>query len=116
LIGDKFDFNGKEYIIKKDVSFGEYKKISKLGNSLQTLTREYTNADDEEKIKISERFAQTTDDQLEAIANFLELTLGLTQKDIDKMSLMDALGLFNEAFTVSTQIKKKLETTLELPS
>jgi len=41
MIGDKFDFNGKLYEIKREVSFGEYKKISKLSNALQRLTKEY---------------------------------------------------------------------------
>ena len=116
MIGEKFDFNNRQYEIKRDVSFGEYKKISKLGNSLQSLTKEYESANEEDKLKIVEKFSKTTDDQLQLIGDFIESMLGLTQKDIDGMSLIDAISLFNEAFTISTNIKKKSETTLELPS
>ena len=116
MIGEKFEYNGKQYEIKRDVSFGEYKKISKLGNTLQSLTKEYESAPEEEKLKIIEKFSKTTDDQLQLIGDFIESMLGLTQNDIDCMSLMDAIGLFNESFTISTSIKKKSETTLESQS
>lgn len=116
MLGEKFEFNGKQYTIKRDVSFGEYKKISKLGNSLQSLTKEYESANEEEKIKIIEEFSKTTEDQLQLIGDFIESMLGLTQNDIDNMILMDAIGLFNEAFTTSTQVKKKPEIILESQS
>ena len=116
MIGDKFDFNGKLYEIKRDVSFGEYKKISRISSSLQSLAKDYATADDNLKSQLEKEFAKTTDDQLLVIGNFLESMLGLTQLDIDNMSLVDAITLFNEAFTISTQVKKKSETTLESPS
>lgn len=102
-------------MIKKDVSFGEYKKISKLGNSLQSLTREYESAEEDRKQILLEEFTKTTDEQLEMISDFIESILGLKQVDIEKMSLFDAISLFNQAFITSTQIKKKSETTLDLP-
>lgn len=116
MIGDKFDFNGKLYEIKRDVSFGEYKKISRISSSLQNLAKDYATANDEQKNILEKEFAKTTDDQLLVIGNFLESMLGLSQKDIDDMSLVNAITLFNEAFTVSTQVKKKSETTLESQS
>ena len=115
MIGDVFDFNNKSYTIKKEVSFGEYKKISKLGNSLQKLTTDYESADEDKKLKIIAQFSKTTDDQLQVISDFIESILGLTQPEIDLLSLMDAIGLFNEGFTQTTQIKKKSEKTLDLP-
>ena len=116
MIGDKFEYNGKSYTIKKDVSFGEYKRISKTGSMLQTLTKEFEEAGEDRKQQILEQFTKTSDDQLTIISDFIESTLGLTQKDIDKLSLFNAIGLFNEAFTVSTQVKKKSETISESPS
>lgn len=116
MIGDTFEFNGKSYSIKRDVSFGEYKKISKLGNTLQKLTTEYERASEDDKLKIIEQFSKTTEDQLQTVGDFIESMLGLTQVDIDGMSLMDAIGLFNESFTQSTQVKKKLEKISDLPS
>lgn len=116
MIGEKFSFNNKQYEIKRDVSFGEYKKISRISNSLQILAKDYTTADDEQKSILEKEFAKTTDDQLMVIGNFLESMLGLTQLDIDNMNLIDAITLFNEAFTISTQVKKKSEITSESPS
>ena len=116
MIGDKFEYNGKSYIIKKDVSFGEYRKISKTGSQLQTLTREYEEAGEDRKQEILESFTRTSDDQLNIIADFIETTLGLKTSDMEKMSLFDAIGLFNQAFIISTQVKKKSEKTLDLPS
>ena len=116
MIGEKFEYEGKSYSIKRDVSFGEYKKISHLGNSLHILTREYEEADEDKKQVIIEEFTRTTDSQLEIMSNFIETILGLKQSDIDKMSLFTAVGLFNKAFELSTQIKKKLEKISDLPS
>jgi len=109
MIGDKFDFNEKLYELKREVSFGEFKKISKLSNSLQTLTKKYDIGTEAEKIMIIEQFSQTTEDQLETISTFIESMLGLTQIDIDNMTLMNAISLFNESFVISTQVKKKSE-------
>ena len=109
MIGDKFDFNEKLYELKREVSFGEFKKISKLSNSLQTLTKKYDIGTEAEKIMIIEQFSQTTEDQLETISTFIESMLGLTQVDIDNMTLMNAISLFNESFVISTQVKKKSE-------
>ena len=109
MIGDKFDFNEKLYELKREVSFGEYKKISKLSNALQRLTKEYELGTEEEKVKILEQFTKTTEDQLDTMGNFIESMLGLTQIDIDNMTLMNAISLFNESFVISTQVKKKSE-------
>ena len=116
MIGDKFEYNNKTYTVKKDVSFGEYRKISKIGSQLQTLTKEFEEAGEDGKQEILEQFTRTSDDQLNIIADFIETTLGLKPSEIEKMSLFDAIGLFNQAFTISTQLKKKSEKTLDLPS
>lgn len=116
MIGEKFEFNGKEYSIKKDLSFGEYKKISKLGNNLQKLGNDFKTAKDEEKQKIIDEFSKTTDEQIDMIGAFLESILGLKQEDIDNLSLLNAVELFNRTFTISTEVKKKSEITLESPS
>ena len=116
MIGEKFEFNNKSYIIKKDVSFGEYKKISKLGNALQGLLKEYEESDDMGKEQVLAKLSQTTDAQLDAIAEFLETILGLKDSELNKLPLVDAISLFNKTFIKSTQVKKKSEKTLNLPS
>ena len=116
MIGDKFDYNGKSYTIKKDVSFGEYKRISRIANLLNTLTKEFEEAGDDRKQQILEQFTKTSDEHLNIISDFIESTLGLSEKDIDRFSLFDAIGLFNKSFELATQVKKKSETTSESPS
>jgi len=115
MIGDTFVVNEKTYTLKRDVSFGEYKKISKISNNLQNLTRDYINASEEAKSDILLKFTEATDSQLDIIGEFLESMLALKQKDIDSLTLMGAIELFNETFTVSTQVKKKLEITSDSP-
>ena len=85
MIGEKFEYDGKSYYIKRDVSFGEYKKISKIGNSLQTLTREYEEADDSRKSQIMETFTKTSDEQLTIISDFIETILGLKTNEIEAL-------------------------------
>ena len=116
MIGDKFDYNGKSYTIKKDVSFGEYKKISRIANLLNTLTKEFEEAGEDRKQQRLEQFTKTSDEHLNIISDFIESTLGLKEDDIDKFSLFDAIGLFNKAFELATQVKKKSETISESPS
>lgn len=121
MIGDTFDYNGKTYEIKKDVTFGEYRKISNISNKLLTLSEKYgdtqnfTEIDPKIQSQIVNEFTVTTDRQLDIIVDFLESILGLKQKDIDGLTLTDAVGLFNKTFTESTTVKKKSEKTSSSP-
>ena len=116
MIGEKFVYNDIEYTVKKNVSFGEYKRISKLSTVLQKTLSDYNLADDEKKIKLSEQFSNTIDQKLQMMSDFLESTLGLTQNDIDELSFNDASELFDLTLINSTHVKKKIEITLESPS
>lgn len=113
MLGDKFSFNGKEYEIKKEITMGEYRKINRVNSKLTELSQKYTNESDLTKIPVEEQqkiildFSKTSDEQLDTVALFLEKTLGLTQEDIDKLSLTEAIQLFNEAFRKSSEVKKK---------
>ena len=119
MIGDKVEFNGKEYEVKRDITFGEYRKISHISNSLLALSEKYGDKFEditpENQAKIAKEFTVTTDKQLDLIVEFLENTLGLKQKDIDSLSLTDAVGLFNETFKATTTVKKKSEKTSDSP-
>lgn len=112
MIGDKLEVNGKHYTIKKDLSFGEYKKISKIGNKLQDLSKEYESASEERKEEITNEFSKSIDEQLVVIADFLENILDVKDSELNKLSISDVISLFNEAFIVSTQVKKKPEKIL----
>ena len=99
MIGESFEFNGKTYTIKKDVTFGDNRNITKLQMDLK-------NAIPEDETDITNKFNQM-------MADFFENNLGLTQDDMNSLSLLQAAELFGKAFLVSTSVKKKLETTLE---
>lgn len=103
MIGDVFEFNGKSYKILRDVSFGEFRNITKLQNSMKDQSNT-----PEQNDKDVELFSQM-------LADFLESMLGLKQEDINKLSLNDASELFGNSFTLATQVKKKSEITLESP-
>ena len=113
MLGDKFTFNSKEYEIKKEITLGEYRKINKVNSKLTELSQKYSNENDLTKIPIEEQqkiileFSKTSDEQLDTIVNFLEKILGVTQEDVDKLSLTEAIQLFNEAFRKSSEVKKK---------
>ena len=113
MLGDKFIFNSKEYEIKKEITLGEYRKINKVNSKLTELSQKYSNESDltkiplEEQNKVVTEFSKTSNEQLDTIVNFLEAILGVTQEDIDKLSLTDAIQLCNEAFRKSSEVKKK---------
>ena len=115
MLGEKFLFNDKEYTIQKEITLGEYRKINKVNSRLTELSQKYSNEQDLTKIPIEEQskivleFSKTSDEQLDTIVNFLEKILGVTQEDIDKLSLTEAIQLFNEAFRKSSEVKKKPE-------
>lgn len=111
MIGDKIIINSKEYTLKKLITMGEYRKISQINNELSeftsNLSKEITG---EELEKIGRHLSKLTNEQSQVMVDFIADSLGLEQKDIDLMSLPEAVELFNETFKASTQIKKKSET------
>lgn len=116
MIGDKITVNEKEYTIKKDITFGEYRKIANLNTKLTSIQTQFDGELDEDQIrKITTDFAQTTNDQMELMIEFLESTLGLKQKDLDNMSLEQAIELFQESFKACTEVKKKSDKTSGSP-
>ncbi|UVF62446.1 hypothetical protein [Nitrososphaeria virus YSH_922147] len=97
LIGDKFEFNGKEYTLKRDVSFGEYKKITQLQLDMKNATIDNEN-------ELSVRFNNS-------MTEFLTSLLGITEEELDSLGLISSAELFGKSFQVATDIKKKLKTT-----
>jgi hypothetical protein len=116
LIGDKITLNSKEYVVKKDITFGEYRKFSNLNTKLTNIQSQFDEKlDDVEIAKITSEFAQTTNEQMQLMVEFLESTLGLKQKDLDSMSLEEAVVLFQESFKACTEVKKKSDKTSASP-
>jgi hypothetical protein len=121
MIGDKFEYNGKTYTIKRDITFGEYRKVNRVTNSLGQLAKQYGNPEDLSELPQTElnnifsEFTEQSESQMELMADFLEKTLGLKQDDLDNMTLNEAAGLFNEAFTKATTVKKNSNKTSSSP-
>ena len=106
-----FTVKEKSYSLKRDITFGEYRTINKINKKLSDLSEKFGSDDiskleDKDLISLSQEFASTNDEQLEIIVNFLESLLGLTQEDINKMALDEAVQLFQEAFKEATTVKK----------
>ena len=102
MIGERFDFNGKQYEIKKDISFGDHRIITQLQYDI-------SNAKPENEANLANKFNQV-------MADFFENNLGMTQSDMNSLTLLESAELFGKAFLISISIKKKLETTLESQS
>ena len=116
MIGDKITINEREYTIKKDITFGEYRKIANLNTKLSSIQTQFDGELDEDQVKkITSDFAQTSNEQMQMMVEFLESTLGLKQKDLDNMSLDEAIELFQESFKACTEVKKKSDKTSVSP-
>jgi len=107
MIGDKFTVKDKSYTIKKEVKLGEYRKISGINARLNKLAKNITDPTPEQ----SQEFADVSNEQLQAICDFLESHVGITQEDIDEMSMPEAIEVFQEAFKLSTTPDKEIKKT-----
>jgi len=120
MIGDTLEYNGTTYTIKKDITFGEYRKINKVTSNLGLLAKKYgddelTDLSVEQQTEVFNEFSSTSEQQMQMIVEFLEETLGLSQDDIDNMTLAEAGGLFNETFKQATMVKKNSKPTSSSP-
>lgn len=102
MIGDSFVVNGITYTIKKELKMGEYRTITAINSKLNRLSKDIERVDD---------FVETSSQQLQEVCNFLESHLGLSQGDIDNMSMDDAVNVFKEAFVLSTSPDKEIKKT-----
>ena len=100
--GDTFDYKGKTFSLKKDISFGEFKKQTKLQLDIKNAT-----PDNEQELSV--KFNDT-------MTEFLKDMLGVDEEYIDSLGLLGAAELFGVTFLNSTQVKKKLEITSDSPS
>ena len=106
---DTIKFNNQEYEVKQKLSFGEVRKFQKSLSGLIGLDEKIKNATPEELEKIATEGLKSTEEQMDIVQNTLVKCLGFTQEQLDVLSYPDAVVLFNEVFTNSTQLKKKLD-------
>ena len=117
MIGDNFTVNDVQYEIKKDIKYGEYRKINQINTKLGSLSTKLGIDDDLTKIdpkdlqKIATEFATTNEEQMQIIADFLNSTIGLTQQALDDLTLNDAMKVFQETFKLATTPDKELKNT-----
>lgn len=106
MIGDSFEYNGKSYSIKKELTLGEYRKINRINNKLVTLSKDIK--DDQE---VTEEFITTSNEQLQVICDFLESHLGLNEEHVNNLGMNESIKIFQEAFKLSTTPDKELKKT-----
>ena len=96
MIGDTFEFQGKTYTIKRDMSFGEYKKISQLQLDIKNATPVNEN-------ELSVKFNNSMTD-------FLTSIIGINEDDLNALGMISSAELFGLTFVTCASIKKKSET------
>ena len=106
---DTIRFNDKEYEIKHKLTFGDVRKFQKSMGSLIGMDIKIKNATDEELVQIATDGMRNTEKQMDLVADTITKCLGFTQEQLDELSFPDAVILFNEIYTSSTTIKKKLD-------
>lgn len=117
MIGDSFTVEGKTYKIQKELTFKEYRKNNRVSGKLNELSKEIgkneniTDLPEEQLQKIITEFSSANNEQMDLMAEFLEQHLGMTQDEIDELSLNNAIKIFQEAFKLSTTPDKKLKKT-----
>jgi len=109
---EKVNVNNNEYVIQKDLTFGQIKKINKsFGTALkQEELPDMTTMSTDEILKIKpklENSIKMTEDQLELVADIIKYSLDLNDEGIEKIPFHDVEQLYNEILKAN-QPKKKL--------
>ena len=105
---ETINFNGKDIEVKHKLTFGDVRKFQKSMGSLLGMDQKIKNASDDELINITSEGLKSTEEQMDLVSNTIIKCLGFTQEQLDSLSFPEAVVLFNEIYTVSTTIKKKL--------
>jgi len=100
-------FNDKEYDVKRKLSFGEVRKFQRVLGTVIGLDKKLREANPEELEVIANENIKNTEEQMELIEGTLKNCLGFDDKTLESLSFQDAINLFNQIFSDSTQIKKK---------
>jgi len=104
---DSIKVNNQEYEVKRKLSFGEVRKFQKAIGSILGMDKRIASATPEELEVIASEGMKNTTEQMEMVEQTLKTCLGFTQEQLNTVSFTDAVVLFNEVFTSSTQVKKK---------
>ena len=104
MLGDSFTVNDKKYTIKKELKLGEYRRINGINAKLNRLSKNITD-------ETASEFSEASNEQLQSICDFLESHVGVTQLEIDDMSMTEAVSVFQEAFKLSTTPDKEIKKT-----
>jgi len=112
VIGDTFSVNNKTYSIKKDLTFGKYQLISKTNSKLNKIQRKIGETEDpDEIIRLNGELSELGETQLEMMGDFLEQYVGVSQEELNDMSLTEATRIFAEAFKICTVPDVELKKT-----
>lgn len=106
-MSEAFTVNNKNYEVKKELKFGEYRKISQVNSRISELTTRFSDTTPPDELqKLANELTSANSEQMQVIVDFLTNNVGLTQEQIDNLSLVEAIQVFQEAFKLSTTPKK----------
>ena len=111
MIGATFTVKDKQYTLLKDLTMGEYRKISRANSKVNKVSK--LAADEGEKItrNTASEFAEASDDQLQIICDFLEQYVGISEEDLNNLGMEDAILVFQEAFKLASTPDKDIKKT-----
>lgn len=106
-MSESFTVNNKQYEIKKELKFGEYRKISQVNSRISELASKFSESTPPDELqKLANDLTNANSEQMQVIVDFLTNNVGLSQEQIDNLSLVEAVQVFQEAFKLSTTPKK----------
>ena len=105
MIGDRFTVSDKEYIIKKELTLGEHRQINRVNSRLAKLSENIDSPD--KQIEIS----SASEEQLQLVCDFLESHLGLSQEEMNQLSLNESMKVFQECYKISVTPDRDLKKT-----
>ena len=104
--------NGVQYNLIKPLNLGEHRKINGLNAKLNRINNQIKETKDEEKTQqLTSELMIYGNEQLEIICDFLEIHTGITQEELNLLSLEDAIQIFQEVYKALSTPDKDIKKT-----
>ena len=104
-----FTFKHKKYTIRKPISFGQYLRMQKMkaeGAEIEEQLRD-DSLEKQARDDLEARSEIVKNALMQLVADVLERSVVLKQKDLDDLDFPDAMSLFVQVVSRSTTIPKK---------
>ena len=107
-----FSVDGKQYNLIKNLTLGEHRKINGLNAKLNRINKQLKESIDETQTnQLSSELMVIGDEQLETICDFLETHIGITQEELNLLSLEEAIHIFQESYKALSTPDKDIKKT-----